>query len=185
MFTESGLLQVKVPQPGSHPSDDARTTKASSSSTASTLRQVKQNLSLLGTSGDGEAFRGVPSPLSPIDEQQISINGRERAHVERPIQITVDDAVSEHRDWVDVFACFSSSPTIELATSQRQRFSGGSVFLESFLDGECQRTVNLADIPSKEELVFDRDSNDALGELSFVLVGTQDQKVRIRCRWYS
>ena len=55
------------------------------------------------------------------------------------------------------------------------------MFLESALDGEGQRTVNLADIPSKEELVLDRDSNDALGELSFVLIGTQDQKVRIRC----
>jgi len=117
--------------------------------------------------------------LSPINEQQISINGREQAHVERPIQFTVDDAVSEHRDWVHVFASFSSSPSIKLATSQWQRSNGGSVFLKSSLDGECQRIVNLADIPLKEDLVLDRDLNNALGELSFVLIGTQDQKVRI------
>ena len=55
----------------------------------------------------------------------------------------------------------------------------GSVFLKSSLDGECQRIVNLADIPLKEDLVLDRDLNNALGELSFVLIGTQDQKVRI------
>jgi hypothetical protein len=185
------VVQLKTPstssllsQPGSHSSDDTRTIKTNSSSTASTLRQVKQSLKLLGTSGDGEAFGGVSSRLSPIDEQQVPINGSEQAHVERPIEITVDDAVSVHRDWAHIFASFSSSSSIELATSQRQRFNGGSVFLESPLDGECQRMVNLADIPSKEELVLDRDSNDVLGELSFVLVGTQDQKVRIRCRWH-
>ena len=55
----------------------------------------------------------------------------------------------------------------------------GSVFLKSSLDGEYQRIVNLANIPLKEELVLDRDSNDALGELSFILVGTQDQKVQL------
>lgn len=186
------VVQLKTPstssllsQPGGHSSDDTRTIKTRSSSTASTLRQVKQNPSLLYTSGDGEALGRVPSPLPPIAEQQVSTNGREEARVERHIEITIDDAVSAHRDWVQILASFSSSASVGLTTPQQQRFNGGSVFLEPSVAGECQRIVNLAHIPSKEELVIDRDSNDVLGELSFVLIGTQDQKVQIRCQWHS
>jgi hypothetical protein len=183
------VFQLKTPststllsQAGSQSSGDTRTIKTRSSSTGSTLRHVKQGL--LETSGDRGAFKGVPSRLSPISEQQVPINGREKVPAERHIEIIVDDTVSAHCDWVQVFASFSSYPSIERATLQGRCSNGGSIFLESALDCESQRTVNLVDIPSKEELVLYRDSNDALGELSFVLIRTQDQKVRIRCRWH-
>lgn len=183
------LMQLKTPststllsQARSQFRDDIRTIETSSSSSESTLREAKQRQ--LETSDDREAFEKVPSRLSSIDEQQVPINGREHALAEVPIKIIVDDANLAQCDWVHVSAYFLSSPSFEFATPPRQCSKGGSVFLESALGCEGQRTVNVADIPSKEELVLDRDSNDALGELSFVLIGVRGQKVLIRCQWH-
>ena len=44
--------------------------------------------------------------LGRHDEQRVPLNDREQTHVERPVEITVDDAVSMHREAVHIFASF-------------------------------------------------------------------------------
>jgi len=148
--------------------------------------QSEQGVTLLehDEDGDGDAGGEARFLVSTVDKLQAPINDREETRTEKPIDIMIDEAVSEHRGWVHTFASFLSSPIVELQTTQQLEFIGGSLSLESFSGCECQRVFHLADIPSDEEVVLERDSNDALHELSFVLVGTQEQKVHIRCQWH-
>lgn len=146
--------------------------------------ELKQEITLLEYYGNGDAGGPTRSLVSQVDKLQASITDREETHAERPIDIIVDEAVSKHRGWVRPFASFSSCPIVELQTTQRLEFIRGSVSLESPFGYERQRVVHLADIPLEDEIVLERDSNDALDELSFILVGAQGQKVRVRCQWH-
>ena len=172
------------PQTESHLSDDARIIKSNNSSTSSTPYQIEQYVNLLEHNELGDGCGDADSRVLPAVKQQAHIDDREQVPAETTVDITVDEAVSEHTRWVHTFGFFSSRPMNNLPTPQQQQFIRGSMALEPALGVECQRTFHLADIPSEEELVLERDSNDALRELSFVFVGNQGQETCIRCRWH-
>ena len=138
--------------------------------------QIKQDVNGLehrGRDGCEEAnFR-----VSLIKEQQAPINDRKHALREAPVDITVDEAISEHTSWDHTFASFSSFPINKFPTLQGQRFIRDSMSLEPAFGGECQRTFHLADIPSEEEPVLKRDSNNARHKLSSILIVTQGQEI--------
>jgi hypothetical protein len=103
--------------------------------------------------------------------------------VETLIDIAVNEKVSGHTGWVNVFASYSGFSVEKLPVSLGQRFHGGVISLEPTTGAEDLRVVHLADIPFEDELTITRDSSDEKHELSFILVGQREQKVRFRCQW--
>ncbi|KAK1047837.1 hypothetical protein LTR74_017675, partial [Friedmanniomyces endolithicus] len=157
-----------LPQSRSHSSDGARTIRSNKSSPTSMMCQNEQDVKLL--EHDEEDRCGEANPrVSPIVQQKGIVIDHEQALAGKPIDIIVDEAVSKHTDGVRTFATFSTLPFSNLPTPLRQRFVGGSMLLQPASDAECQRTIHLADIPAEDELVLQRDSNDAPHEISLLL----------------
>lgn len=132
------LTSTLPPQPESLLSDGTHTTIPKDPSTTSMLCQLKP--------GGGSASGGAVPHVLYVDEQHFPIDDRERAPAERPVDVTMDEAVSDHRHWVHAYASFSSSQ-IEPPTLRSNPFIGGRVSIESPIGVKCQRVINLAGIP--------------------------------------
>jgi OTT_1508-like deaminase len=185
------VIHLKTPstsslllQPESHLSYNARTINSNNFNLRSIPSQAEEDGTLLEHDRDGNASREAISLALQDDKMRAPMTNRQGILAERPIDIRVDETISEYRDWVHVIASFSSFPIVDLQMLQQPHSIGGSVSLESSSGVECHRKIHLSEIPLDKELILERDSNDALHELSFLLVGTQEQKVRIRCRWH-
>ncbi|KAF1985545.1 hypothetical protein K402DRAFT_103643 [Aulographum hederae CBS 113979] len=171
----------------SHRSDQ-RVTVISHSSSSSTLRQVEQ----LRTIPESEVERGAAeeftSPLSSIKEEELhdSSDGEARV-IDTPVEIIQDEAFSSLHNWVYFYPSFSSSlksSGAHEAASQSRKFSGASLAIDTPADDDIQRLINVADIPMEEELLVEMGPNDTVGDLSFLLLGSLGQKIRMRCRWH-
>ena len=123
--------------------------------------------------------------MGSIFDQRKSIDSDENSVVDMAVETRIGEAVSGSIGWVHKFAYISALRTKKLSTSQDQQNTSVSVVVESALGSECQRTIHLADITMDEELVLERDSNDALEELSFILIGTRKREICVHCRWHT
>ena len=176
-------VSILSSQPGTRSTSGSDTVRTEDVSDTSTLSQVKKRLGLLNIDSGNHSVSRAPSSLISNDEQQVSERSHRQAHIENPIEVSIDDSVSTCRNWVHISGLFSDSPSIDPPTAQGRRFQGGSICLESS-SNVCQRTMILADLSSKDELVVEKGPNDDSDELSFVLMGARGQKIGIRCRWY-
>lgn len=102
------------------------------------------------------------------------------------LDVKVDEADPGLTDWIRTFAYFSNLPIEKSSTLPQKRFTGGSINLEPAHADEQERTIHLADIPTKDTLVLERDTDESDSvEMSFVIVGQGGRSVRFHCRWQS
>ncbi|KAI9714897.1 MAG: hypothetical protein M1820_000186 [Bogoriella megaspora] len=184
-------VQLKTPSistllstPGSHPSDDTVTIGPKSVSDISTARVISESLRQLSIYGNSNASSEVPPVPLLSDDRQVPRSEDGDMHIEKPVEISVDKTVSRHGDWVHILGSFSGSPNIERSNRLGQRLNAASISLESPLDDATQSQIRLADLSLGKELVVEKGPNGSSNELSFILIGPQDQKVRIRCQWH-
>ncbi|KAK5174356.1 uncharacterized protein LTR77_001436 [Saxophila tyrrhenica] len=145
------------------------------------VSQAGQNGSIKeAVAASGRSRRAV----LPGVEQQEGSKIIETHPTETSLEVVFEGAASECTDWVEIFACFSSTPDEGLPTANRHPYTGGTLTLAPDTDDERGRRVSLADVPINEELVIERDNADDAQGLSFTLVGLGGRCIRFQCQWH-
>lgn len=147
---------------------------------ASTLRQEQRSLLSLGRIDETVSLGRTPSQPSSINRSDIPINHHEAIYAEEIVAIDTEEILA-HAGWISLFASLSNEGS---ATSQSRRRKKVSVTVEHPSADDCVHFVNVADIPSTEELIIERGAKDTVDQLRLVLVGEEDRKVQIRCQWH-
>ena len=170
-------------QSESAPNDEVDTMAAHGTSTISSRCQLELGSAFVE---HGDEYCGGETVLNmpPAAHLPGPTKNCELTPTEVPMEIAISEGIPDLASWLHMTARFSSFPETKLRRPQEQRFVAGSLSLEPISGSGYERTLHLLDMPFDEELVISTDAIDAQHELSFVLIGAQQQEVRVRWRWH-
>ena len=136
-----------------------------------------------GAEGIDGPVVAVQNPPSDQKDRVVEIETG-RGDVESPVDITASNESVDCRKWLRIAAVFAKDSSVDPASVQQSVYFGGSISLETVQEGECKKVLALSDIPTEEGVLLERGADDAADELSFVLHGSGDRRVRVCCQWH-